>query len=53
MLSLNAIGMPWNGLRKRPAARSASNALASAIARGISGELSIACVGPHELGEFS
>ena len=24
MLSLNAIGMPWNGLRKRPAARSAS-----------------------------
>ena len=24
-----------------------------AIARGISGELSIACVGPHELGEFS
>ncbi len=24
-----------------------------AIARGISGELSVACVGPHELGEFS
>jgi hypothetical protein len=24
-----------------------------AIARGISGELSVACVGPHELGEFA
>ena len=34
MLSLNAIGTPWNGPRTRPAARSASSARASAIARG-------------------
>ena len=36
MLSLNTTGTPWNGLRTRPPARSASIARASAIARGFS-----------------
>ena len=39
MLSLNTIGTPWNGLRTRPAARSASRARASAIARGFSASI--------------